>query len=372
MPEPRRGAERGVRLQPDRVLVVAPNWLGDAVMALPAVADVRRHYPEARLVVAARASVAALFAMVPGVDAVLTLEWRGQAPRRAVRAADVARIAAEGADVAILLPNSFAAAWLVTQAGVAERWGYARDVRRWLLTRAVRRPAGSRHQGAYYQHLVRELGLANGPLEPVVNVPPDAMESARRLLQDAGWTGEQPLIAMAPGAAYGTAKRWLPSHFATLIADLTKNGVGGHLKRTPDVRVVLVGGPADRETTTMIAAALPADADRQRVIDLTGRTSLAQLAGVLRLSRVCVSNDSGAMHLAAAVGTPVAALFGPTREDETAPLVRAGVERRLFINPVWCRPCMLRECPIDHRCMRGLTPERVGQGVGEMLAATTR
>ena len=371
MPEPRQGGA-SLRLHADRVLVVAPNWLGDAVMALPAIADVRRYYPAARLVVAARASVAPLFAVVPGIDAVLTLEWRGQALRRAARAADVARIAAEAPDVAILLPNSFAAAWLATQARVAERWGYARDVRRWLLTRAVRRPAGSRHQGAYYQHLVRELGIANGPLEPIVDVPADALAAARRLVAAHGWTEDQPLIAMAPGAAYGTAKRWLPSHFATLIANLAKNGVGSHLKRTHDVRVVLVGSAADRETTTMIVAALPTDDDRQHVIDLTGRTSLAELAGVLRLSRVCVSNDSGAMHVAAAVGTPVAALFGPTREHETAPLARAGVERRLFINPVWCRPCMLRECPIDHRCMRGLTPEQVVHGVGEMLAVTTR
>jgi heptosyltransferase-2 len=358
--------------EPDRVLVVAPNWLGDAVMALPAIADVRRHYPAARLVVAARRSVAALFAMAPGVDAVLTLEWRGQVGRQAARATDVAQMAAERAGVAILLPNSFSTAWLVRQAGVKERWGYARDVRRWLLTRAVRRPTGSRHQGAYYQHLVRELGIANGPLEPVVNVPPDAMDAARRLLSGHGWADDQPLVAMAPGAAYGTAKRWLPSHFASLIATLAKNGVGSHLKRTHDLRVVLVGSDADRETTTIVAAALPTDDDRQRVIDLTGRTSLAELAAVLRLSRVCVSNDSGAMHLAGAVGTPVAALFGPTREHETAPLVRDGVERRLFINPVWCRPCMLRECPIDHRCMRGLTPEQVCQGVGEMMAVTAR
>lgn len=358
--------------QSNRVLVVAPNWLGDAVMALPAIADVRRHYAAARLVVAARTPVAALFAMVPGVDAVLTLEWRGKALRRAGRAADIVRIAAECFDAAILFPNSFAAAWLVKRAGVDERWGYARDVRRWLLTRAITPPSGSRHQGEYYQYLVRELGITNGPLEPILHVPPDAVTAARQLLAAQGWTDGQPLVAMAPGAAYGTAKRWLPSHFAALIEGLVKNGVGGHLKRTRDVRIVLVGSAADRETTAMIRAALPAGDDRHLVIDLTGRTSLAELAAVLQLSRVCVSNDSGAMHVAGAVATPVAALFGPTREQETAPLVRHGVERRLFINPVWCRPCMLRECPIDHRCMRGLLPEQVRQGISEMLAVGAR
>jgi heptosyltransferase-2 len=105
------------------------------------------------------------------------------------------------------------------------------------------------------------------------------------------------------------------------------------------------------------------------MFDLTGRTSLTELAAILRLSRVCVSNDSGAMHLAGAVGTPVAALFGPTRERETSPLARSGVERRVLLNPVWCRPCMLRECPIDHRCMRGLAPERVLAAVAELTAS---
>lgn len=357
---------------PDVVVVIAPNWLGDAVMALPAIADVRRHFAGARLMVGARAAVAPLFAMVPGVDEVVTLAWRGQALKRAALAADVARVAATRADVAILLPNSFATAWLATRAKVTERWGYARDVRRLLLTRAVQPPSGSLHQGAYYQHLVRELGMANGPLEPVVDVPEGTVDAARQLLAANGWTEGELLVAMAPGAAYGTAKRWLPAHFAALIAGLGDNGLGGRVTRTRGVRIALVGSAADREATTMIAAALPTDDDRRRVIDLTGRTSLAELAGVLRLSRVCVSNDSGAMHVAAAVGTPVAALFGPTRDAETAPLARAGVPRRLFINPVWCRPCMLRECPIDHRCMRGLAPDEVRQGVSEMLAATTR
>src|ERR1044071_6754139 len=127
------------------ILVVSPNWLGDAVMALPAIADVRRHFAEARLVVAARPGVSSLFTMVPGVDAVCD----AQAPT----------IRDIGASVAILLPNSFASAWLASRAGVPERWGYARDLRQMLLTRAIARPRKQMHQGEYYQHLVRELGM---------------------------------------------------------------------------------------------------------------------------------------------------------------------------------------------------------------------
>ncbi|HVZ20844.1 MAG TPA: lipopolysaccharide heptosyltransferase II, partial [Vicinamibacterales bacterium] len=333
---------------PERILVLAPNWLGDAVMALPAIADVRRQHPSARLVAAARASVAPLLSMAPVIDEVVTLGWRGRAMDRAALASDVAAIRAARPDVAILLPNSFAAAWLVRRAGVPERWGYARDVRRVLLTRAVARPPRGLHQGEYYQHLVRALGIATGPLEPVLDVSGDALDAGRRLLREAGWPDDAPFAAIAPGAAYGTAKRWLPQHFATVIAALAENGVGGHLKRTVGLRTVLVGSAGDAETTKMIAAALP-QAARASVLDLTGRTSLTELAAILRLARVCISNDSGAMHVAGAVGTPVAALFGPTRERETAPLMRHGVDRRVLLNPVWCRPCMLRECPIDHR-----------------------
>src|SRR5687767_14921884 len=137
------------------VLVVAPNWLGDAVMALPAMADIRRHFDAARIVVAARPAVAPLYSMAPCVDEVVTVQWRGSLLAGTVRAADLERIRAVAAGTAILFPNSFASAWIVNEAGIAERWGYASDLRRWLLTRAVRRPRRSMHQGAYYQHLVR-------------------------------------------------------------------------------------------------------------------------------------------------------------------------------------------------------------------------
>src|ERR1051325_8614317 len=155
---------------PDRtVLMVSPNWLGDAVMALPAIHDVRRRFARSRLIVAARPSVAALFTLVPGVDEVVWLEWRGQPLRRAAARRDAAQLRASGADIAILLTNSFGTAWLVKQAGIAERWGYATDLRRSLLTRSVGRPSYSLHQGAYYQHLTRELGIASGPLEPAID-----------------------------------------------------------------------------------------------------------------------------------------------------------------------------------------------------------
>jgi heptosyltransferase-2 len=340
-----------------RVLVVSPNWLGDAVMALPAVADVRRHAPDAELVVAARASVAPLFTMAPYVDRVITLKWRGRLLQRRALADDATMLRNARIDSAIILPNSVAAAWLVKKAGIPDRCGYAREFRRPLLSRAIQLPRGGMHQGAYYQNLTRELGIPSGPLEPLLDVPAAALDAAGRLLIERGWDRARPLLVMAAGAAYGTAKRWPPRHFGHLAMKAV---------RERDVACVLVGSAGDREAARWVRESAGRDV-APLMIDLTGATSLEQLAGVMRMAAACVSNDSGAMHLAAAVGAPLVALFGPTREHETAPLSRRGSHSEVLINPVWCRPCMLRECPIDHRCMKGLLPERVFGSVDRLM-----
>ncbi len=341
---------------PRRLAVLAPNWLGDAVMALPAIADLRRRFPSARIVVAARRSVADLFRLVASVDEVIALQGTGKWWRHVAFERDVRTLHALDADAALILPNSFATAWTVVRAGIPERWGYASDMRGPLLTRAIRRPTGSLHQGAYYQHLVGALGIEVGPLEPALAIPDSAVTSARRVLMDRGWHNERPLIVLAPGAAYGTAKRWIPAYVSRLINDLV--GHGG--------TCVLVGSRADASTTCDIRNAVD-EANRPQVIDVSGETSLEILAGMLSIAQACVSNDSGAMHLAGAVGTPLVAIFGPTREFETAPLTRAGGRAEVLTHQVWCRPCMLRECPIDHRCMTGIDPSRVLVSVKRLL-----
>ena len=328
------------------VLVVAPNWLGDAVMALPAIAGVRRRFASARLVVAARGGVADLFRLVPGVDALVS--------------ADPAGAREAGASTAILLPNSFASAWLARRAGIQERWGYAADLRSRLLTRAIRRPRTLVHQAEYYQHLVRELGIATGLLEPSLAIPSAAVSEAQALLTARGWDGVRPLIVLAPGAAYGKAKQWIPSHVVRLVTDLA---------RDRQATCALVGSRGDAATTAAIRAAVPGDC-RSRILDLAGATTLPVLAALLSLSRACVSNDSGAMHLAGAAGAPVVAIFGSTNERATSPLARAGTPAEVLTHPVWCRPCMLRECPIDHRCMTGIEPRQVLAAVDRVADLT--
>lgn len=325
------------------VLVLAPNWLGDAVLALPAIADVRRAFPDARLAVAGRRSVAGLFRLVSGIDEIIALRSDARWWRRAAFRADVDALRRN--DLAILLPNSFQSAWMVQQASIAERWGYRTDVRSRLLTRAVPRAKGG-HQAEYYQRLTSALGIPAGASAPAIDLSQQTRDAAQALLAERGHQPGSMLVVLAPGAAYGKAKQWIPGHVATLIA---------RLERQQSATCVLVGSAADVATGAEIHRAFAS----HRLIDLIGQTTLEQLAGVLAISDVCVCNDSGAMHLAAAVGTRVVATFGPTNEHATRPLPRPGRRAEVLVHQVWCRPCMLRECPIDHRCMTGLTPERV-------------
>jgi heptosyltransferase II len=319
-----------------RVLLFAPNWLGDAVMALPAIADVRRAWPDDVIDVAARPSIAPLVALMPGMRRAVLLQDRR---------AGIDAVRAGGYDVALVFPNSFHSAWVARSGGVPERWGYATEFRRVLLTRAVAAPVRV-HQAAYFQHLTAALGFAAGPLVPRLDLPDEALAEGRAHLDARGWDARTPLVAVAPGAAFGGAKKWPAASFAATIDALAADGV----------RAVLIGAPADRRAAAEVLAAVRAGT---RPIDLTGATDLPQLAGVLRHCRALVTNDSGAMHFAAALGTDVTAIFGPTNEHETRPL---GPARATVLHgDVWCRPCMLRECPLTQRCMAQVSPDAVAR-----------
>jgi heptosyltransferase-2 len=320
-----------------RLVVFAPNWLGDAVMALPALADAQRAQPPAAIHVAARASIAPLYSLIAGIEQVVVLDG----------AADAAALRAHGYEAALLLTNSFKTALLARRAGIPERWGYRADFRGPLLTRAVMRPVAV-HQAEYYQQLTRALGFASSPLEPRIDLPAAVRAEGTDLVRRAGWDGRTPLVAMAPGAAYGGAKRWPAGSFAEVARELLGIGV------TP----VLVGSAADASAGAEVVAAI---ADAGAALNLIGGTDLRALGGVLAQCRALLTNDSGAMHFAAALGTSVVALFGPTNERETSPLGRG--RRVVLTHDVWCRPCMQRECPLTHRCMRGISAAAVSATV---------
>ena len=328
---------------PTRIVIRAPNWLGDAVMALPAMAAVRTGYPGASLAVAAISSVAPLFLEQTPVnqDEVLTVDAR----------TEQAQLRDGRFDAAILLPNSFRSAWMARRAGIAGRWGYRAGGRGWLLSRAVGRPRAHVHQAAYYQHLARGLGLPETDGTPRVTPRPETLARASALLDESGADTGSPLVGMAPGAAYGHAKRWPPLRVAEVI---------GRLTQERGATCVLVGASGDRDAGREIESALPSGA---RAVNLIGRTDLRALVGVLSRCAAFVSNDSGAMHLAAAAGVPVTAIFGPTDERVTAPIGNHDV----LVHQVFCRPCMLRDCPIDHRCMKGITVDAVVASIASHL-----
>jgi heptosyltransferase-2 len=369
-----------------RVSVFSPNWLGDAVMALPALGAIRRHFSASTLVVVARRWLAPLYDAVKGVDEVVVLENGGGIGSAARWKKNIRSVASAGLELAVLLPNSFSTAWLAWRAGIPERWGYRRDGRGRLLTRGVAIPRGSHHQSEYYRLLVAGLGIPADPTHEAIGerltVPDQVRSAARDLLGRRGCGPGTLLVGMAPGAAYGHAKRWPPDRYASLVAGLAD--------RAGAISIV-VGGASDRGAAKEIERSLArrhVAAARQggrgvRWINLAGQTDLSLLVGVLAECRVLVSNDSGAMHLASACGVPVIAIFGSTNESETSPLAfeeagRAGVDapagerggaRHVIVtNPVWCRPCMLRECPIDHRCMTGIPVSRVAEAVTAELA----
>jgi heptosyltransferase-2 len=337
---------------PGRVLVRAPNWLGDAVLALPAVVAVRRHFPGAHLAVAGPAPVAALFreATPARPDEVLELPPGRKAAQAALRAGQF--------DLAVLLPNSFQSAWALRRAGIAERWGAPTAGRGWLLTRksAMRRHKGVEHHAEYFRDIVRGLGLVVDEAPPTVaasaatHVKTDALLSQLRIP-----VGTR-LIGLAPGAAYGEAKQWPPDRAAALCARLV---------REHQATCLVVGATHDREAARTMETWLRAQAPDtvSRVIDLAGRTSVSGLVGLIERCRAFVSNDSGAMHVAAAVGCPVVAIFGPTDERSTRPVG----DHTVLTADVFCRPCMLRDCPIDHRCMKRVTVDQVFAAVSARL-----
>jgi heptosyltransferase-2 len=207
----------------------------------------------------------------------------------------------------------------------------------------VPRPRETIHQSAYYLELVRALGLPADDVLPTMEVREQTHRRADALLEGAGVDLSRPLVGFAPGAAYGHAKRWPPPRVAELIV---------RVARESGATSVLVGAAGDRGAGREIESSLPPGV---RVVNLIGRTDLRQLAGVIARCRGFVSNDSGAMHLAAALGVRVAAIFGPTDDRVTAPLG----DHAVLVHQVFCRPCMLRDCPIDHRCMKGITVDAV-------------
>jgi heptosyltransferase II len=254
---------------------------------------------------------------------------------------------AERFDVAILLQNAFEAAWLAWRARIPERIGYARYGRSFLLTKSVPVPKSGEapaHESYYYLELLRRAQLLNElpSLDAIsLHVTAAAQEAAEQKLQASGSGAGAIRVAIAAGAAFGSAKCWLPERYAHLADSLAGDNCD----------VILFGAPAEREIAMMIEHSM-----RRRVINFAGATPIGELPALLKACQLFIGNDSGAMHVAAAVGLPIVGIFGPTNPDATRPLTP---NFSLVREPVDCSPCLLRTCPIDHRCMTRISSAHV-------------
>jgi heptosyltransferase-2 len=334
----------------ERVVVRGANWVGDAVMTVPALRELRRLLPRARVTLATRAWAEGIFEGADFIDDFLVTGDTSNRPRAVF--AEARRWRARRFDLAVLFPNAFAPALVAALARVPARVGYVTQGRSALLTHRLQVPEwrGRRHEVFYYLNVVAELErLLHGTStvegrEPDTRLPaPEARgREASVLLGELGVDASRPLVALCPGSTNSRAKRWPAERFAA-VADL--------LAENAAAQIVLVGAAEESDISEHVARLM-----RARPFMLTGKTDLSQTAAVLRAADLLVTNDTGPAHVAAGVGCPVVVIFGPTNPLTTRPFSHAA---QVVRQPPDCAPCMLRDCPIDHRCMTAVTPEEV-------------
>ena len=330
-----------------KIMVRSTNWIGDGVMSLGALEALRARFPSSEIVLVSKPWVSELYYHLPSVDRQIIYNPEKEHHGPLGFGKLVQKLRTEGFDAAILLQNAFHAAWMAWCARIPARIGYARDGRSSLLTDAVvpPPPAVYGHQSNYYLQLLFRAGLTEDyerGREHRLVVQEAEMEWARRHLARNGLGGPRVLVGISPGAFFGPAKRWLLARYAQ-VAD--------RLIGALHADVLIFGSSAERPLAEEIARGM-----KHTPLVLAGGTSLRQLIALLAQCRVVITNDSGPMHLTAALGLPVVAIFGSTDERATGP---TGARARVVKRPVACSPCGRRECPIDFRCMTNVTVDDV-------------
>ena len=340
---------------PQKILVRATNWVGDAVISLPALQALRERFPEAEIVLATKPWVSEVYYHHPAVSRQMIFDVRGE--HKGIRGLHrfVRALRDERFDAAVLFQNAFQAAWMARAAHIPVRLGYARDGRGFLLTHPVEAPprASYGHQVYYYLHLLFSAGLISR-IDPAprahLDLAADERRWAAKYLEELGLSGPRFLVGLNPGAFWGPAKRWLPERYAALADRLI-----GSLHAD----VLIFDARGEQSLAEEIAQAM-----RHTPIIVESQITLRQLMMLMGACRLVVSNDSGPMHLAAALGVPVVAIFGSSSARATRPL---GPYTRVVEQRVPCSPCLLRECPIDFRCMWGVTVDAAYRAVLDLV-----
>ncbi len=326
-----------------KIVVRAPNWIGDSVLALPALYNLKKNFPDSQIWIAAREWVKDLFMAEDLCEGIISLQnHRGMK----VLLDSSQRFKAFHFDLGILFTNSFASALLFYLAGIPERWGYKKDGRGFLLTKRipVQKKKDRSHQVHYYLDLLYHLGLQNFSEE--LAFPLDQNEKIRtgEWLKSLSINPDNLIIIINPGAYYGSAKRWPVNKYAELASLLQKELAS---------QILIIGSSEE----ISLAEAISSLMDKKPFV-LAGQTSLSRLVSLISFADIFITNDSGAMHLANALKIPTIALFGPTDPDRTGPYQQPS---SVIHKGAPCWPCSYRECPFDHRCMLDISPQEVFQ-----------
>lgn len=338
-------------ITPKNILVRMPNWLGDLVMATPVLADLRHHFPDAKITAMCQSNIASILLEDPHIDELISFKRPSGWIHRQQHLDIIDPLRQATYDCGILLTNSFSSAWWFWRGEVKNRIGYATHWRSWLLDIPVPLPKSlnSQHLVTTYKMLLQPLGVPQSPLAPSLYVTRQEQQSTRELLTQYGVNKHHRIVGINPGAAYGSAKCWLPERFK----EVTKR-----LLQDPNIVVVYFGDKEGAPLVNDICSGIS-----ERVINLAGKTTIRELMSFIKACHVFLTNDSGPMHIAAALGVPLVALFGSTSDKTTGPYQGGTVIHK----HVPCSPCYRRECPIDFRCMKEIDVDHVYEELRKIL-----
>jgi len=341
----------------EKILVRAPNWVGDAVLMTPCLAALRKTFPYAQITVLANPWVLPLIVNHPAIDRMMIID-KGRGLVRSTR--ELMRIMShlrnERFDLTVLFQNAFEAAVLASTGGVRYRIGYNTDGRGFLLTHKVVRDDHilEVHQIEYYLGLIEAMGWRIENREPSLFLNDGDIESASRMLSSYGIANYHFILGFNPGAAYGSAKRWPEERFAI---------IGDWAAERWNAKVMLFGSSAERDTGLRISQRM-----RHTPINLCGLTTLGQAMALIKRCNLFLANDSGLMHIAATFDVPLVAIFGPTNPVTTGPRSKnATIVRHDFD----CSPCLKETCPLDHRCMLSIKPNEVWKEMERLKSMVT-
>lgn len=339
-----------------KIVVRGTNWVGDAVMTIPAMRELRRIFPKSEITLHTRDWAKGIFQDADFIDEILTFEPEKSIFKTVIAQGKILR--KRQFDLAVILPNSFESALVAALGKVSVRFGYAKEGRSFLLTDAVKIPGckNQKHEIFYYLNLIAEVenkffgtkaSLEGDPQFDLV-VSNDRKQKAHDFLLESGIDLSRKIVAFCPGSTNSRAKRWHSESYAAL---------NDKIQSQLNANVILIGAEKELDVSLEVAKK-----SRLKPIVLTGKTTVAEAAAILSVCDLLVSNDTGPAHISAALGTKTLVIFGPTNPLTTRPW-----SSQIIRNDVECSPCMLRDCPIDHRCMAWISAEQVFAEVEEKL-----